>query len=453
MAWAMELNREWRSVRLSDLCDSIDYGFTASASKVPNGPRFLRITDIANGHLDWNAVPYCNIDESQEEKYKLRDKDIVLARTGASTGSSAYIGNPPYSIFASYLVRLKINNQAESRFVSYFLKSPDFKDFIHGVIGDKSAQPNASARTMTQVKVPLPPIDEQRTIAHFLGTFDDKIELNRKMNETLEAMARAIFKSWFVDFDPVRAKAEGRDPIGMDAKTAALFPDSLDNSELGRIPSGWKIGQLADILRELETGSRPRGGVNKYSEGVPSVGAESIVGLGKFAFEKVKYVPVEYFVAMKRGHVQDWDVLLYKDGGRPGEYEPHVTLYGDGFPFDEFCINEHVYRLTTNSTSSQVFLYMWLTSWRVMEEMRVKGTGVAIPGLNSQEVRSLTTLIPTPEISEAFELVVNPLISAILNNCKQSRTLSQLRDTLLPKLLSGEVRVEFTKKTGGNQSA
>ena len=126
---------------------------------------------------------------------------------------------------------------------------------MRGVLGDKSAQPNASAKTMTQVKVKIPTIHEQQAIAHILGSLDDRIELNRRMNSTLESMARAIFKSWFVDFDPVRAKIEGR-PTGLPDEVASLFSDSFEDSELGEIPKGWSIKPIG-LAAECVGGSTP----------------------------------------------------------------------------------------------------------------------------------------------------------------------------------------------------
>ncbi|MCE2903232.1 MAG: restriction endonuclease subunit S, partial [Gemmatimonadetes bacterium] len=238
---------EWIECALADACSSIDYGLTASASDDETGPRFLRITDVVSGHIDWNAVPHVAAGAETAEKYRLHDGDVVLARTGASTGASAYVKDPPPAVFASYLVRLKARPDFDSRFLAYYLKSDDFWTFIRGVLGDKSAQPNASASTMTKAPLRAPrDKSEQRAIAHILGTLDDKIELNRRMSETLEAMARALFKSWFVDFDPVRAKAEGRDP-GLPKPIADLFPDRLVDSELGEIPEGWEVGTLADL--------------------------------------------------------------------------------------------------------------------------------------------------------------------------------------------------------------
>ena len=203
---------------------------------------------------------------------------------------------------------------------------------------------------------------------------------------------------------------------------------------------------LEDVLGELETGGRPKGGVSGYTFGVPSIGAESIVGLGKFDYSKTKYVPPEFFDKMNKGHVRSRDVLLYKDGGRPGEFEPHLTLFGDGFPFDTFAINEHVYRLRAKPDFGQNLLYFWLSSDLVMEEMRIKGTGVAIPGLNSTQVKSLTTLVAAPQVTMAFDAFAEPAITRVLANCNELRTLAQTRDLLLPKLMSGEIRLREEEK-------
>jgi type I restriction enzyme S subunit len=207
------------------------------------------------------------------------------------------------------------------------------------------------------------------------------------------------------------------------------------------MPSGWRFGKLGEMLSIIETGGRPKGGVSGINEGVPSVGAESIVGIGRFDYGKTKFVPREFFAAMNRGHVQDGDVLLYKDGGRPGEFEPHLTMVGDGFPFTEFCINEHVYRLRTEPKLPQSFLYFWMSSDSTMDEMRSRGTGVAIPGLNSTQVRELAVLIPSSDVLKEFDQKVSPMLHRIFANCNESRTLAALRDALLPKLLSGELRV------------
>jgi len=325
----------------------------------------------------------------------------------------------------------------DPQFASYLLRTVDFQS-----CSDKSSVPGVNRNDLHRIPVLLPPLPEQKAIAAVLGALDDKIELNRQMNATLEAMARALFQSWFVDFDPVRAKLDGRQPVGMDAETAALFPEHLEESPLGKKPVGWEVTALDNVLAILETGGRPKGGVGGITDGVPSIGAESIVSVGIFDFGKTKFVPIKFYEGMKKGYIESHDVLLYKDGGRPGEYEPHVSMFGDGFPFEKCCINEHVYRLRANERLSQEYLYFWMTSEGAFAEMRIKGTGVAIPGLNSTAVRSLTILVPPRPVIDAFTRQAALLVTRLLGNAKQSRTLATLRDTLLPKLLSGELSVK-----------
>jgi type I restriction enzyme S subunit len=322
----------------------------------------------------------------------------------------------------------------------YALAAADISGYLTG-----STMPKLTQGNMNRVPILTPPLGEQRAIADILSTLDAKIELNRRMNETLEAMARALFKSWFVDFDPVRAKTEGRDPAFPES-IADLFPAGFVGSKLGEIPEGWEVHILSSHLAELEVGGRPKGGVSGYADGIPSIGAESIVGLGVFDYSKTKFVPKAFFESMTRGHIKSRDVLLYKDGGRPGVFEPHLTLVGDGFPFAICAINEHVYRLCARKELGQNFLFFSLSSDPSMEEMRVKGTGVAVPGLNSTQVKSLTILVPPPAITAAFEVTVGPLVTRILASCNESHTLANIRDALLPKLISGELRVRDSER-------
>jgi len=432
---------EWKEMTLADISRDVSYGYTESASTEPIGPKFLRITDIQGGVVNWKTVPHCQINEDDHKRYALSAGDIVVARTGNSTGENYLFGGDEDAVFASFLIRFRLNQtQVEPKFVWYNMRTSSWWDFINSS-KTGSAQAGANAKVLGRFPLKLPSIHEQRAIARILGTLDDKIELNRKMNETLEAMARALFKSWFVDFNPVRAKAEGRD-TGLPKEIADLFPDSFVDSELGEIPKGWSVSALEEHLSVLETGGRPKGGVSGYSEGIPSIGAESIVGLGIFDYGKTKYVPFEYFKGMTRGRIEDRDVLLYKDGGRPGEFEPHVTMFGNGFPFKVCAINEHVYRMRTDNAIGQEYLYFWMSSELIMDEMRMKGTGVAIPGLNSTQVKSLTFLLPPKNVLSEFKIMTDKVIDRSLANSNQSRNLSQIRDALLPKLISGELRIK-----------
>jgi type I restriction enzyme S subunit len=364
--------------------------------------------------------------------------DIIFVNK-ATPGRVCLVPDPVDFCIAQDMVAVRANpKRVYPNYLFAVLRSPAVQEKISQMhVG--TLIPHFKKGDFDKLLLPVP----ERNIQEFIGdtyfTLSAKIELNRRMNATLEAMAQALFQSWFVDFDPVRAKLDGRKPVGMDEATAALFPEHLENSPIGKKPVGWEVTVLENVLAVLETGGRPKGGVGGIKSGIPSIGAESIINVGVFDFSKTKFVPVEFYEGMKKGHIESHDVLLYKDGGRPGEYEPHVSMFGDGFPFEECCINEHVYRLRANQSLSQEYLYFWMTSEFAFAEMRIKGTGVAIPGLNSTAVRSLAVLVPPPPIVEAFTKQAAPLVTRILANAKQSRTLATLRDTMLPKLLSGEI--------------
>jgi type I restriction enzyme S subunit len=205
---------------------------------------------------------------------------------------------------------------------------------------------------------------------------------------------------------------------------------------------GWLEGKLGDSLSILESGRRPPGGVANYSSGMPSLGAESIKSAGQYDFTKIGYVPEEFAQSMTKGALSDLDILLYKDGGTPGNFEPHVSAFGAGFPFDLAVINEHVYRIRTKPPYSQEFLYFWLRSARMMDEMRRRGTGAAIPGLNSSSVKDLPIIIPPSDLLSSLQLKLDPLLITILRLAKQSRELELTRNFLLPELLSGRIRAQ-----------
>jgi len=442
---------EWQSIAFRQLlAEPVRNGIYKQKEFHGRGAKIVNMGELFT-HPRLRTVPMKRVElsGSESERFTLVKGDLLFARRslvaeGAGKCSVVLEVDEP-TTFESSIIRARPDgSKADPLFLYYFFNSTAGLHCLD-TIRRQVAVAGITGSDLSRLEIPTPPLPEQRAIAHILGTLDDKIELNRRMNETLEDMARALFKSWFVDFDPVRAIAEGRDP-GLPNPLAELFPARLVDSELGEIPEGWEVDSLEGTLDELEVGGRPKGGVSGYADGVPSIGAESIVGLGVFDYSKTKYVPREFFDGMSKGHVKSRDVLLYKDGGRPGEFEPHVTLVGDGFPFSTCAINEHVYRLRAKSTLGQNFLFFWLSSDVVMEEMRIKGTGVAIPGLNSTQVKSLTTLVPKSGVVRGFDSAVEPWVSRILASCNESRTLAALRDSLLPRLISDEIRVKDAQR-------
>lgn len=392
------------------------------------------------------------IDPSEYDEWMRRGVpevgDVVIT-TEAPLGEVAQLSESRIALAQRLILLRGKPGLLHNTYLKYLLMSDEMQRQLASrasgttVVGIKQSE-------LRKLTLSLPSITEQEAIAGVLGALDDKIEQNLRTGLALEALARAMFKAWFVDFEPVRAKAAGAAGFtGMSPAAFAALPDRVVDCPLGQVPEGWEVTTLEDATTTVETGKRPRGGVGGYSSGVPSIGAESITRIGEYDFGKTKYVPEAFFEAMKKGVLSDGDVLLYKDGGRPGDFQPHVSMVGRGFPFDRMCINEHVFRIRARSPLTQSYLYLWLSSEPTMEEMRRRGTGVAIPGLSAVAAKQIATLVPTESVVKAFENIAEPLLSLCLQQAAESSKLAALRDYLLPRLLSGRVRVRDAEKIKG----
>ena len=371
----------------------------------------------SNGHVGWH------------DKALTDGPTVVIGRKG-TVGAVHYSPAPCWPIDTTFFIS---GGDAELvRFKYYALGALGL-----GAMNTDSAVPglNRDASHIRELRVP--PLSEQRAIARILGALDDKIELNRRMNETLEAMARALFRSWFVDFDPVRAKMAGHDP-NLPKPLADLFPDRLVNSELGAIPEGWEVKALKDELRDLLSGRRPRGGA--VNAGVPSIGAENVIGLGAYNYASEKYVPTDFFAGLrdKGADVRNGDVLLYKDGASIGR----KTYFDYGFPHVECVVNEHVFILRLREPETQRYLFFWLDQPWMTQRIIALNSNSAQPGINKSGVRGLPMLLPPIGVLAAFNAQAGAITNRIFANCHEAHTLTALRDALLPNLVSGELCVE-----------
>ena len=289
-----------------------------------------------------------------------------------------------------------------SGFLYYFLTLSENIEYLSNVAEDSTtAYPAITPDVIMDMDIFLPSLPEQKAIAEVLSSLDDKIDLLTRQNKTLEDLAQTYFRKWFVE----------------------------DASE------EWEVARLGDILESIESGSRPKGGIDpELVNGVPSIGAESINGLGVYDFSKTKYVTRDFFNNMRRGVVKSYDVLVYKDGA----YVGRKGMFGNDFPFAEFAVNEHVFILRSNEKAGQIFLYFLFQE----EELAQLNSNSAQPGLNQQAMKAYEIVLPPKKLINDFETFAEPLIDKIFENAKQMRTLRKLRDTLLPKLISGEVRVK-----------
>jgi type I restriction enzyme S subunit len=303
-----------------------------------------------------------------------------------------------------------VKNGIDPDYIYYNLYSR--KDELQRLATSGSAQPILNKGHFSQLKIILPSIVEQHTIARILGTLDDKIELNRKMNETLEAMARAIFKSWFVDFDPVHAKAEGRNP-GLPPKIADLFPDKFQDSKLGKIPKGWKVGTLGSIL-ELAYGKGLRE-QDRRSGNIPVFGSNGQVG-----WHDEKLV--------------DGPGIIVGRKGNPGIV---TWTHTDFFPIDTTF-----YVVPKQKELSFYYLFYTLQ----LQDLPSLNADSAVPGLNRNLAYMSLQVVPENKVVKTFDAFVILIYKKIFENEQEIRTLAAIRDTLLPKLLSGEIRVKDAER-------
>jgi len=312
-----------------------------------------------------------------------------------------------------------------------YLTHPLIKQYI------ESFNAGGSRRAITKghiesFVIPLPPLPEQQAIAHILGSLDDKIELNRRMNETLESIARTLFKSWFVDFDPVRAKMEGRQPYGMDAETAALFPDGFEGSILGEIPRGWKIVTLGEVV-----------GINERSltKDFPYKEIEYIdissVSIGKL--EGTTTYTLEIAPSRAKRLVRHGDTIWATV--RPNR-KSYLFIHT---PQDNLVVSTGFAVLTPKSIPP-TFLYTWVTTDQFVDYLTYSADGSAYPAVLPSRFSDAIILLPALCVLQKFEQLISPMFSHIFQNNEESQTLATLRDTLLPKLLSGEIRVKDAEK-------
>lgn len=294
--------------------------------------------------------------------------------------------------------------------------------------------PNLNTEILSALPFVVPPLAEQRAIAHILGTLDDKIELNRKRNETLEAMARSLFQSWFVDFDPVRAKAEGRDP-GLPADIATLFPDSFQPSELGDIPMGWKAGLLSDVaFLNPESWSR-------------STKPEIIhyVDLANTKWGRIEAVTV-YVKDEAPSRAQR--VLRCEDTivgtVRPGNGS-YALIAQEGLTGSTgFAV------LRPRKSEYREFIYLAATAPDNIESLAHLADGGAYPAVRPEVISAAKIVAPPDAVIMHFSKLTGPLISILVHGERESRTLATLRDTLLPKLISGELRLKNVENFVGS---
>ena len=388
--------------------------------------------------LPENARSPMRIDEREfaGSGVKFQNGDTLIARITPclENGKTAFVCGLPEGVVAhgstEYIVLAGKPDESDNLFAYYLARSPEFRQYAIGHMEGTSGRQRVPSVAVENFTIALPPLSEQRAIAHILGTLDNKIELNRRMNETLEAIVRAIFKSWFVDFDPVRAKASGEPPdsicrrLGITPDLLALFPDRFVDSELGEIPEGWEV--------------KPLDGIADYLNGL---------ALHKFPPENdFEWLPVIKISQLKKGDsvgadrashklkpeyvVDDGDVLF----SWSGSLEVDIWCGGRG------ALNQHLFKVT--SADYPKWFYFYWTKYHLSHFQAIAaGKAVTMGHIQRKHLTEALCAVPLIPLLERLDGIIAPLLDKQIENRKASRTLALVRDTLLPKLLSGKLRV------------
>jgi len=397
-------NNDWQTVKLGDYASFVTGKLDSNAAK-PDGmyPFFT-----------------CSRETLRTDTYSFDTECVLLAgNNAAGIFSIKYFEGKFDAYQRTYIIEPFDRNKLSTRFLYYALQLQ--LEYM------KSVSTGAATKFLTKtildgLVLEIPEYDTQRKIAAILSAYDDLIENNNRRIQILEGMAQAIYREWFVNFH-----FPGHEGVKM--------VDSV--TVLGVVPEVWDVQTLADVLENLESGSRPKGGINPDDTDVPSIGAENILGLGKYDFTKEKFVSSKFFEKMKRGIIKDSDVLLYKDGAKLGR----KSLFRDGFPHDLCSINEHVFILRSNNRCTQSYLYFWLDLSNMTQAIINLNSNAAQPGINQAKVKTLPILIPDARTLNALEEIIEPILALLFNLAKKNIHLRATRDLLLPKLVSGNIDV------------
>jgi type I restriction enzyme, S subunit len=431
---------EWASKSLGEICEfrgGQGFPHKHQGAVVGEYP-FIKVSDMelpGNRHRITRANHW--IDEATRKELRAKPHpatSTVFAKIGvALTYNRRRLLSRPTIVDNNMMAAVPIESEVDPLFLYYLLKVTDFNEVVSG-----TALPFINGSDLAKMQVEIPPLTTQRAIAHVLGTLDDLIELNRETNEILEEMARALFKSWFVDFDPVRAKLEGRAPAGMDAATAALFPDHFQDSELGQIPKGWEVKPLGD-LADMDKGLSYKGSGLAEEGGMPMVNLGCFSGRGIFNTDKIKRYTGEY---RERHIVHAGDLVIANT-----DMTQNRVIIGSPSIVprlgreSKFIFTHHVFavRFKPGADVFRRYVYFTLLKPEFREIAEGFSTGTTVLALPRDGLTKYMLCLPPVTLIEEFERQAEPLLAIIHANNEESRELASLRDILLPKLLSGEV--------------
>jgi type I restriction enzyme S subunit len=427
------MSSKWRECLLADVI-SVKHGFAFKGEYFTDEKTPYQLTTPGNFSVGGGFQPgkgkyYCG---PIPDDYVLRPGDVIVTMTDLSKaadtlGFAAFV---PTTCGTTWLhnqrvglVQIKQAAEVRPKYLQYLMRGNEYRHWIVSTATGSTVKHTSPGR-ICEFVCQLPSLREQDGIANVLGALDDRIALLRETNATLEAIAQALFKSWFVDFDPVRAKQEGRAPEGMDEATAALFPDSFEESELGLVPSGWRDGVLGDVAEYAKAKIQP----DAMSSATSYVGLEHVPrrSLGLDAWGTG-----ENLESAKSCFVKD-DILF----GKLRPYFHKVVIA----PFPGVCSTD-ILVCNAKLREYYTFVALHLFSDRLVSYADRLSNGAKMPRVGWNDLAAYQIIVPSMEIASILDMTIRPLFEKIIANVMAARTLAELRDTLLPRLISGQLRL------------
>ena len=460
------MGSEWAIYTIDDTCYVTD-GAHSKVDRQSEGVFYLTSKNIDVGNLILDKVDYISREDyerlfSNTAKAQRRpcDGDILIGIIGTFGNAYRYKKKDLFGISSAIAIIRPNPEILNSDFLYYIVTSATFKA-IHASYKSGSAQGYTNIPTIKLLPLPVPPLPEQKAIAHILGSLDERIELNRRMNETLEGMAQALFKSWFVDFDPVldNALASGKEiPPELKEKAAArtalankaplpkeirtLFPDEFSYSdELGWIPKGWEVASLGDI--SFVKGGYAFKGKDFTTSGCPVIKIKNINSDKTINVHDVQYIPQDIASKAEKFWLSSGDLLMAMTGATVGKFGLLTPKVGE-----TYLLNQRVAKFHPIDTVSPKtwFVYSCINQKKIIEHIVNIAHGSAQPNISAGAIMDTVISKPDNELIRLYDNMVDGNFSKILSNGKVIQILSKLRDTLLPKLLSGEIRIPDAEK-------
>ena len=414
---------EWKKVKLGELYE-VHNGLSKGRQFFGSGYPFLTFSNVFNNwFLPEELESLVQSSEKERQTCSIKKGDVFITRTSETMDelgmSSVALKDYPNATYNGFTKRLRpLTDEVIPEYIGYYLRSPKFRGKFMA-FSTMTTRASLANDDLLSMEVDIPEKAIQQRIATILSRYDSLIENYQKQIKLLEESAQRLYKEWFVDL---------------------RFPGHENVQIVDGVPEGWEVVTVDDLAGKLESGSRPKGGIDtsiKY--GVASVGAENVIGLGQYNFSSEKLVTYDFYSNAKRGKIENKDILIYKDGA----YIGRTSLFQDNFPHKKAMVNEHVFLLHTKKEVNQYFLFFTLYQKVYFEKMQKLNKNAAQPGINQDAIKSIKLLMPNERLIVLFDEIISPMMKVLFDLAIQIHNLTEARDRLLPKLISGEIEVKI----------